>query len=607
MKKNSLKKGFTIVELVIVVAVIAILSAVLIPTFSAVVRNANVSNDKSLIRNLNTALAANAEEETTMRDALDAAEEHGFIVEKINATASDAEILWDSVKNEFVYNDNGSLAAGAHLWAISSTVSNKYSTYLYNAKSTAVSAVYSLDVGNEDIEKITYTGANDVEIYTNSSKTALEINAPEATVKHYGEVGNVNVIAVDETNCYHENGVVAGTLTLKQGKLVVAEKAEVSTVVVDNEADVSKISVEVKATKKPAIVAPADKAEALASKVSGTTVVEKTEVASADQLRAALLAKAAYISLTADITENVKFDVTHSCIIDGNGKTMENAGAKRNKNSSTIVNMVVSGAEGKIDVEIRNLTIKNTYTGGSNAGRPLETRGNVNSLTLVNVTLDTSATTGQNKQPLTIGSRQADMTKVVLKNSKLLAGEGSGYAFITFNPVDLTVDECEMVGYSTLYFKGEFDSAGSEGSIVNITDSVLKSTSKDESSNFAAITLEDSNIQIYIDSTEIVAEETAAGSQYLFCFSWQDYNPSNATDNNTPVQNNKITVSGDTTITYGKLVQDNAIEKGVATTNQLVLQGGTYTLIKQAEEVAAYVPAGYVAKASGTKVIVTKA
>ena len=42
MKKSN-KKGFTIVELVIVIAVIAILAAVLIPTFSNVVEKANDS------------------------------------------------------------------------------------------------------------------------------------------------------------------------------------------------------------------------------------------------------------------------------------------------------------------------------------------------------------------------------------------------------------------------------------------------------------------------------------------------------------------------------------------------------------------------------------
>ena len=43
MKKLN-KKGFTIVELVIVIAVIAILAGVLIPTFATVVEKANESN-----------------------------------------------------------------------------------------------------------------------------------------------------------------------------------------------------------------------------------------------------------------------------------------------------------------------------------------------------------------------------------------------------------------------------------------------------------------------------------------------------------------------------------------------------------------------------------
>ena len=43
MKRNN-KKGFTIVELVIVIAVIAILAGVLIPTFAGIVAKANKSN-----------------------------------------------------------------------------------------------------------------------------------------------------------------------------------------------------------------------------------------------------------------------------------------------------------------------------------------------------------------------------------------------------------------------------------------------------------------------------------------------------------------------------------------------------------------------------------
>lgn len=43
MKTTNKKRGFTIVELVIVIAVIAILAAVLIPTFSGVVKNAKAT------------------------------------------------------------------------------------------------------------------------------------------------------------------------------------------------------------------------------------------------------------------------------------------------------------------------------------------------------------------------------------------------------------------------------------------------------------------------------------------------------------------------------------------------------------------------------------
>ena len=43
MRRNSNKKGFTIVELVIVIAVIAILAGVMIPTFSNLVEKANDS------------------------------------------------------------------------------------------------------------------------------------------------------------------------------------------------------------------------------------------------------------------------------------------------------------------------------------------------------------------------------------------------------------------------------------------------------------------------------------------------------------------------------------------------------------------------------------
>ena len=58
MKKMN-RKGFTIVELVIVIAVIAILAGVLIPTFSGIVNKANDSKALQEARNVYTAYTAN--------------------------------------------------------------------------------------------------------------------------------------------------------------------------------------------------------------------------------------------------------------------------------------------------------------------------------------------------------------------------------------------------------------------------------------------------------------------------------------------------------------------------------------------------------------------
>ena len=47
---KAIKKGFTLVELVIVIAVIAVLSAVLIPVFGNVVKDSRVSATKASLK-----------------------------------------------------------------------------------------------------------------------------------------------------------------------------------------------------------------------------------------------------------------------------------------------------------------------------------------------------------------------------------------------------------------------------------------------------------------------------------------------------------------------------------------------------------------------------
>ncbi len=79
--RKTRKKGFTIVELVIVIAVIAILAAVLIPTFTGVIQNARKSSAQSQARNLWVQYTAEQAQE-----AKDYSTFNGYIKVTVNAT-----------------------------------------------------------------------------------------------------------------------------------------------------------------------------------------------------------------------------------------------------------------------------------------------------------------------------------------------------------------------------------------------------------------------------------------------------------------------------------------------------------------------------------------
>ena len=131
--KNTNKKGFTIVELVIVIAVIAILAAVLIPTFVGLVNKANRAADTALAKELNTALAMNGEEIADFDAAVAALREGGFILANLNAKADGCYFVWDNGTKQILYVDannnfevlysNGQASAKGADWYL--TVSNK--------------------------------------------------------------------------------------------------------------------------------------------------------------------------------------------------------------------------------------------------------------------------------------------------------------------------------------------------------------------------------------------------------------------------------------------------------------------------------------------------
>lgn len=229
MKNSNKKRGFTIVELIIVIAVIAILAAVLIPTFSSLINKSLVAADESLVRNLNEALAMDVTNpHNTMTDALKATKENGFDVSKINARASTDgqkhEILWDSRNDCFVYEKGGEInyipksntkgdATPVELWHIANdgTLSEKYSNYLAAGTYAAtVDITTGLDVGeHKEVTKVNYTNPNgkqDVVIRTNGGN--LTVNS--GSVVHYGVA---RYLTLDSSATYTEKGSIVANIT----------------------------------------------------------------------------------------------------------------------------------------------------------------------------------------------------------------------------------------------------------------------------------------------------------------------------------------------------------------------------------------------------------
>jgi len=82
------KKGFTVVELVIVIAVIGILSAILIPTFAGLINKANAQQKQLDIRN---AYVAYASDEDTDGENL-YAENEVYIIDVATVVAGETEV-----------------------------------------------------------------------------------------------------------------------------------------------------------------------------------------------------------------------------------------------------------------------------------------------------------------------------------------------------------------------------------------------------------------------------------------------------------------------------------------------------------------------------------
>ena len=398
MNKNC-KKGFTIVELIIVIAVIAILAAVLIPTFSNLIKRANVANDTALVRNLNTALAADgAKQHDTMREALAAANAFGYDVSKINAKADGNEILWDSYNDCFVYWDGeqinyipdsqikGKAGEGAQLWHIAndgmSDISTEYSNYLGEGTYAGeLSVSTGLDVGDHtEVTAVKYTGkCENVIIYMNGGKLTVNETNNTAQQYFYGWASQADITT--GTSCFHAYGTIANA-DVKADKVVVENNAMVIVSAVAEGASVE---------KNGGIVLKASGATLNSSNVALSTDEEKAayalEISTAaelasfrDRVNAGMTYEGLTVKLTADIdlstqgnwtpigqykddNGNTVFGQMFSGIFDGQNHEISgmNIVSRSGKSSYRALFGCVNGT-------VENLTVKGIVSGVDVAG-----------------------------------------------------------------------------------------------------------------------------------------------------------------------------------------------------------------------------------------------
>jgi len=150
------KKGFTIIELVIVIAVIAILAAVMIPTFSNVIAKANESKALQEAKNEYTNYSVDLGADIASEDA-------DFIVVENETTPSYAFIVIDGQFKTTILKKADALAENTFTYS-----NNKVATAKLVDGTTTIDVVSSAEVGKytvgEEVKAGTYTD-NDTPAY----------------------------------------------------------------------------------------------------------------------------------------------------------------------------------------------------------------------------------------------------------------------------------------------------------------------------------------------------------------------------------------------------------------------------------------------------------
>lgn len=364
MKFNK-KRGFTIVELIIVIAVIAILAAVLIPVFSNLIQQGKDADSKVLVNTLNKGVAMSGKNDyDTMHEVLAVVEQNvGVDVAKLNAAqAKGNTILWDSTNKTFVFlKSDGTYVAAPevtrvdtakyNLWKISDntadlTDENGYSIYWTGENLVNQKVVNGFDAGKSEITSINYeraTGAEAKSVVIRTNGGSLTVNAKTDDIKHYGAADLVDVQAVKDKS-FHEFGTVAvanvkdGHFVAEKSAVIINVHVEATTASVKQENgakvfDYTKektITTEVKVEGTDTVISETAKADEVKTDAANSSVVAENGVAEVNGVQFKTL-QAAFNKAKNNDTIVVKSNIDLDCTVSltsGNNVTLDMNGKK---------------------------------------------------------------------------------------------------------------------------------------------------------------------------------------------------------------------------------------------------------------------------------------
>lgn len=446
MKK---RRGFTLVELLVVIAILAILATVSILGYTSFTKKAKLSNDKAYVAQVNLTLKAWENGDVKFTVPSDVFNKTDIVETK---PLSEGYFIYNGETNRLVLVDEnynvveGSLANNKKdNWLFTSEIKdNDYSLFLYEDYSGEDVSISdrNIDTGKnnegfkiQEVNSVIHVNNQKVDLGGSSYELYGLINELEFKTDSYFKIGEGCVISLFKTTL--EEGCFKVGKT-EEGFYIWLEKTTTKTNVYVGKNDDVSSAVKVNEENKASYDTNINKLyEDLATKEAAITFNEQLS--------------GAKITLANSETISGAVSIDHDCEIDLNGKTLtissgltiEKGKTVTIKNGTLSVSTTASGAALTIDsanysnqkskLYLDNATI-NLNSKDSGYGIEIKLGG----------TLDVkSSSISANNVCLYIGS---DTCTVNLKDSSIVSSSDSKVLIKAYNNMSISVDNCSLTG-----------------------------------------------------------------------------------------------------------------------------------------------------------------